>query len=286
MKALSFLLLFLPTVLLAQPFGSEMCRIWDGTDTAAVTSQRSLQVEGAIAEGAAYGGAPVLMGGVDYDDNNAYFADVDAADGSLRVRQSGTWNINNISGTISLPTGAATSANQSTEITSLSIIDDWDETDRAKVNPIVGQAGVQGGSGTVSATTQRVVLATDVGLPAGTASIGTVIANPGQLVYLSRASSDVDNTAVLVFDCSAANSSSKFITLTNAGDGDLYCTVNDSTPVADGSTADYGWKLAKGQTEWIPVAYKASSTDNDIYCLRAAAQTNDNVLVTQFGWAN
>lgn len=36
--------------------------------------------------------------------------------------QSGTWNITNISGTISLPTGAATSANQSTEITSLSTI--------------------------------------------------------------------------------------------------------------------------------------------------------------------
>lgn len=36
--------------------------------------------------------------------------------------QSGTWNITNISGTVSLPTGAATSANQSTEITSLSTI--------------------------------------------------------------------------------------------------------------------------------------------------------------------
>lgn len=44
---------------------------------------------------------------------------------------------------------------------SLSVIDDWDETDRAKVNPIVGQAGVQGGAGAVSALTQRVVLATD-----------------------------------------------------------------------------------------------------------------------------
>jgi hypothetical protein len=45
--------------------------------------------------------------------------------------------------------------------TSLAIIDDWDESDRAKVNPIVGQAGVQGGAGAVTALTQRVVLATD-----------------------------------------------------------------------------------------------------------------------------
>jgi hypothetical protein len=40
-------------------------------------------------------------------------------------------------------------------------MDDWDESDRAKVNPIVGQAGVAGGSGALGATTQRVVLATD-----------------------------------------------------------------------------------------------------------------------------
>jgi hypothetical protein len=64
---------------------------------------------------------------------------------------------------------------------SASVIDDWDESDRAKVNPIVGQAGVQGASGTVSANTQRVVLATDVGLPAGESFLGTtgvVVANP------------------------------------------------------------------------------------------------------------
>jgi hypothetical protein len=39
------------------------------------------------------------------------------------VTQSGTWNITNISGTISLPTGAATAANQSTGNTSLASID-------------------------------------------------------------------------------------------------------------------------------------------------------------------
>lgn len=57
---------------------------------------------------------------------------------------------------------------------SASVLDDWDESDRAKVNPIVGQAGVQGGSGAVSATTQRVVLATDVPIPAGTNLVGKV----------------------------------------------------------------------------------------------------------------
>ena len=57
---------------------------------------------------------------------------------------------------------------------SLAIHDDWDESDRAKVNPIVGQAGVQGASGVVTALTQRVVLATDVPLPTGSNTIGAV----------------------------------------------------------------------------------------------------------------
>lgn len=86
-----------------------------------------------------------------------------------------------VAASLPLPSGAATSANQSTQITALNaiqaaveIMDDWDESDRAKVNIIVGQAGVQGGSGTVSANTQRVVLATDVALPSGSNTIGTV----------------------------------------------------------------------------------------------------------------
>lgn len=57
--------------------------------------------------------------------------------------------------------GDATAANQTTMIASLSVLDDWDETDRAKVNPIVGQAGVAAGAGAVGATVQRTTLASD-----------------------------------------------------------------------------------------------------------------------------
>jgi hypothetical protein len=45
--------------------------------------------------------------------------------------------------------------------TSLAILDDWDETDRAKVNLIVGQAGIAAGAGNVAATVPRVTLAAD-----------------------------------------------------------------------------------------------------------------------------
>ena len=47
---------------------------------------------------------------------------------AVQAAQSGTWNITNISGTVSLPTGAATSANQDTANTSLAAIQTAVET--------------------------------------------------------------------------------------------------------------------------------------------------------------
>jgi hypothetical protein len=41
------------------------------------------------------------------------------------------------------------------------IMDDWDESDRAKVNLIVGQAGIAAGAGAVGATVPRVTLSSD-----------------------------------------------------------------------------------------------------------------------------
>lgn len=44
---------------------------------------------------------------------------------------------------------------------SLAIMDDWDETDRCKVNIIAGQAGITAGAGAVAANTPRVTHASD-----------------------------------------------------------------------------------------------------------------------------
>lgn len=82
--------------------------------------------------------------------------------------------------------GVATAANQTTgnaslasAVTALQIVDDWDESDRAKVNLIVGQAGIAAGTGVDGATVPRVSLATDVPLPTGTNAIGKLSANDG-----------------------------------------------------------------------------------------------------------
>ncbi|TIX28935.1 hypothetical protein [Mesorhizobium sp.] len=56
---------------------------------------------------------------------------------------------------------AVTLASDDAALASLGVMDDWDESDRAKVNLIVGQAGVAAGAGAVSATVQRLTLASD-----------------------------------------------------------------------------------------------------------------------------
>lgn len=93
------------------------------------------------------------------------------------------FNINNISGTISLPTGAATSANQATEITLLDLIDDVPTAQNGafvKGNPAMGQLddvsttiATEDNVSAVRITTQRafhINLRNNSGSEAGTSS--------------------------------------------------------------------------------------------------------------------
>lgn len=78
---------------------------------------------------------------------------------SVAAVQSGTWNINNISGTISLPTGAATSANQGTQITQLTAIYDRqsDGTQRAKAAGLAKGQLIRNDYSTTNVTTAAYV---------------------------------------------------------------------------------------------------------------------------------
>lgn len=96
-----------------------------------------------------------------------------------RIGSGGGTVVSVSSGATDAGTQRIIAATNSPDVTALEIMDDWDESNRAAVNTIAGQVGVQGGSGTVSALTQRVVLATDVALPAGTNAIGKLAANDG-----------------------------------------------------------------------------------------------------------
>lgn len=94
---------------------------------------------------------------------------VNNAAGASAVNIQDGGNSITVDGTVAVTgAGDATASNQVTQITAeqaiqaaVQIMDDWDESDRAKVNLIAGQAGVAGGNGLVSANTIRVVLTAD-----------------------------------------------------------------------------------------------------------------------------
>jgi len=64
-------------------------------------------------------------------------------------------------GTVGPSVQRTTLASDDPAVASLDKLDDWDESDRAKVNPIVGQAGIAANSGAAGDTVPRVILCTD-----------------------------------------------------------------------------------------------------------------------------
>lgn len=66
----------------------------------------------------------------------------------ITANQGGTWNINNISGTVSLPTGASTLAEQQTQTTSLQLIDDLPHLELSSITAAKG-VGLLGKDGSI-----------------------------------------------------------------------------------------------------------------------------------------
>lgn len=95
-----------------------------GGNSATVTVANALKVDASWYTTQVAGAVKILdQVGIPFNSNGAGALTVEVENSSIPVTQSGTWNINNISGTISLPTGASTSALQTTGNSSLSSID-------------------------------------------------------------------------------------------------------------------------------------------------------------------
>lgn len=123
----------------------------------------------------------------------------------------------------------------STSGTSLSVLDDWDESDRAKVNPIVGQAGVAAGAGAVGATTQRVTLTTE------------------QEAILTAIRTAIEaSQAAAVTSLSVSSTSTTFVNSTGV-DMDLYSTISfvPNVTVAAGTNAYYRIQWSFDNTNWF-----------------------------------
>lgn len=107
---------------------------------------------GSLGQKAMAGSAPVVIAS---DQSAVPVSGSVTVSGTVAATQSGTWNINNVSGTVSLPTGAATAANQTTANSSLSSID-------GKLGSL-GQKTMSGSAPVVIASDQSAIPASQSG---------------------------------------------------------------------------------------------------------------------------
>jgi len=173
------------------------------------------------------------------------------------------------SGTVGTGTPRMTLGSNDPAVTALQIMDDWDESDRAKVNPIAGQAGVQGGSGTVTALTQRVVLATDVALPAGTNAIGKIAPYSLNATYFITATANdigyhdcsattlTDTTWIKIIDSNALTW--RDLHISNSTPFPIEINVTEDAPT-DTADTDVNFRLAGWESNTFPV-----TSDKDVH---------------------
>lgn len=118
-------------------------------------------------------GVKIRLGANNTDDGYVASGNPLPVTGTVAATQSGTWNVTNVSGTVSLPTGAATAAKQpalgtagtaSTDVITVQGI--------AAMTPIL--ATLSGTNNIATVTTVSAVTAISNALPAGTNNIGDV----------------------------------------------------------------------------------------------------------------
>jgi hypothetical protein len=109
--------------------------------------------------------------------------------GTVAATQSGTWNVADVSGTVSLPTGASTLAEQQTQTTSLQLLDDAVSTTGsavpAKGFQVTGTDGTNARAVKVDSSGElQVDVLTLPALPTGSNTIGVVTANAGSGTFV------------------------------------------------------------------------------------------------------
>ena len=123
----------------------------------ALTTDRSAQLVKAVVAGETTAGGGAM---VNVKVNPSGTLEVNANQGD------DPWNCDITANSIGLATEATLGTidtDTGNIATSVGIMDDWDETNRAAVNLIASQVGVAGNAGVIGATTQRVIQALDTG---------------------------------------------------------------------------------------------------------------------------
>lgn len=170
--------------------GAWPVKLTDGTDTALVTAAGELNVLATAQPGVDIGDVTV--------NNAGGGAAVNIQDGGNSITVDGTVTANAGTNLNTSLLALEAGGNLAAAATSLAIMDDWDESDRAKVNPIVGQAGVQGGAGVVTALTQRIVRSVEATYSASVAGLVTALVATDIFTITGSASKTVKITQIQV----------------------------------------------------------------------------------------
>jgi len=218
-------------------------------------------------------------------------------DGTVAATQSGTWNINNISGTVSLPTGAATSANQTTANTSLSSIDSKTPVLISGRQPVDGSGVTQpisasslplptGASTSVLQTTGNTSLSSingklnslgqktkagsvPVTIASDQGSIAVSSVNTATTATVSTVSVTTSSTQIL-----AANANRKGFIITNVGGNTVYVAFG-FTPTTSLYSVSIQTSLGSDRYEPISCIYTGV-----VNAIRGSGSTN--IVVVEF----
>lgn len=192
-------------------------------------------------------------------------------DSNILASQSGTWNITNVSGTVSLPTGASTSALQTTGNTTLSTISTAQTSGTQKTQVVDGSGNVQP-SGDV-ATRGIFIKATDgtntaAVKAASTAAIATdpalvVAISPNNTIGVSASFSDVAPATqnITVLDTGTSN-------LTGANGQVFYFGTPTTNSAATFSLASQGTVMVESGGLGTGTLVVEVSMDNQAFWLR------------------
>jgi hypothetical protein len=173
-------------------------------------------------------------------------------DGTINAVQSGTWNINDITGTVSLPTGAATSALQTTGNSSLASID-------GKLNSL-GQKTMANSVPVVIASDQTVIPISDNG---GSLTIDGTVAISNSVSPTERATFSAIAEAIDI-----ANGKSMISLLNDSGSGvtikitKMYL-INTRTTATTGVIAEFQLRRFTGHSGGTLITTDAYDT-NDV----------------------
>lgn len=171
---------------------------------------------------------------------------------------------------------------------SASVLDDWDETDRAKVNLIAGQVAITGAAGAVAANTPRVTLASDDPAVAvlGTTSGAKVITDANGTIqqYLRGIIYQLITAGASFMTLAPATSGGLLTAQMTGADGSSILT-NAAQAIKASAGQLFGWYIYNPNTSavYIPIYNVAAAsvtvgTTNPQMTLTIPASSAANVL--------